>query len=204
MYKVFYKDRTVFFTQNEQSYLDNSEVEIHYFRNRKHLKLALAKFKNNTEIKNLFVVANNPKRAFGKFIKLYKLIEAGGGLVLSNNKTLFIFRRGKWDLPKGKLEKGESPEMGAIREVEEECGLSNLTIKKLLDTTYHTYTLDGKDILKRTYWFGMTHDGLQKPVPQIEEEITEAVWIEPDDFEKIIQNTFPSIIQVLKKGNLIK
>jgi len=204
MYKVFYKDRTVFFTQNEQSFHDDSENKIHYFKNRKHLKVALRNFTDNTETKNLFVVSDNPKLAFEKYMKLYKLIEAGGGLVISNNKALFIFRRGKWDLPKGKLEKGESPEIGAIREVEEECGLSNLSIKELLDTTYHTYTLDGKDILKRTYWFGMTHDGNQKPVPQIEEEITEAAWIESDDYEKIIQNTFPSIIQVLKKGNLIK
>ncbi len=204
MYKVFYKDRTVFFTQNEQSFHDNSEVGILYFKNRKHLKLALAEFTDNKEIKNLYVIADNPKCAFGKFMELYKLIEAAGGLVLCNSKALFIFRRGKWDLPKGKLEKGESPETGAIREVEEECGLSNLTIQKLLDTTYHTYTLHGKDILKRTYWFEMTHDGLQKPIPQTEEEITEATWIEPNDYEKITRNTFPSIIQVLQKGNLIK
>ena len=204
MYKVFYKDRTVFFTQNEQSFPENSENKIHYFRNKKHLKIALESFIKNTEIKNLYVIANNPKRVFGKFIKLYKLIEAAGGLVLCSNKALFIFRRGKWDLPKGKLEKGESPEIGAIREVEEECGLSNLTLKKLLDITYHTYTLDGKDILKRTYWFEMAHDGLQEPTPQTEEEITEAKWIEPNDYKKIIKNTFPSIIQVLKKGNILK
>ncbi len=205
MYKVFYNDRTVFFTQNEQSFPDIIENKIHYFRNRKYLKLALRNFTNNTEIKNLYVITNNPKLTFGKFMKLYKLIEAAGGLVLTNNnKALFIFRRGKWDLPKGKLEKGESPEIGAVREVEEECGIKNIAIKNLLETTYHTYTLKGKNILKRTYWFEMTHDGLQEPVPQTEEEITEAKWIEPDDYEKIIQNTFPSIIQVLKKGNLIK
>ncbi len=205
MYKVFYNDRTVFFTQNEQSFPENNENKIHYFRNRKRLKLVLESFISNPETKNLYIIADNLNRAFKKFIKLYKLVEAAGGLVITNNnKALFIFRRGKWDLPKGKLEKGENPETGAVREVEEECGIRNLTIKKLLETTYHTYTLNGENILKRTYWFEMSHDGLQEPVPQTEEEITEATWIEPNDYEKIIKNTFPSIIQVLKKGNLLK
>jgi 8-oxo-dGTP pyrophosphatase MutT (NUDIX family) len=205
MYKVFYNDRTVFFTQNEQSYPDNIGNKIHYFRNRIILKLVLKSFIDNSDIKNLYVIADNPERIFKIFVKFYKLIEAAGGLVLNkNNKVLFIFRQGKWDLPKGKIEKGENPEIAAIREVEEECGLSNLTITKLLDTTYHTYKLKGKDILKRTYWFEMLHDGLQEPIPQTEEEITEAIWFEPDNYEKVIQNTFPSIIEVMKKGNLIK
>jgi 8-oxo-dGTP pyrophosphatase MutT (NUDIX family) len=205
MYKVFYNDRTVFFTQNEQSYPDNIGNKIHYFRNRIILKLVLKSFIDNHDIKNLYVIADNPERIFKIFVKFNTLIEAAGGLVLNkNNKVLFIFRRGKWDLPKGKIEKGENPEIAAIREVEEECGLSNLTITKLLDTTYHTYKLKGKDILKRTYWFEMLHDGLQEPIPQTEEEITEAIWFEPDNYEKVIQNTFPSIIEVMKKGNLIK
>lgn len=205
MYKVFYNDRTVFFTQNEQSFPDNIGNKIHYFRNRIILKLVLKSFIDNHDIKNLYVIADNPERIFKIFVKFNTLIEAAGGLVLNkNNKVLFIFRRGKWDLPKGKIEKGENPEIAAIREVEEECGLSNLTITKLLDTTYHTYKLKGKDILKRTYWFEMLHDGLQEPIPQTEEEITEAIWFEPDNYEKVIQNTFPSIIEVMKKGNLIK
>ena len=205
MYKVFYNDRTVFFTQNEQSFPDNIGNKIHYFRNRIILKLILRSFIDNPDIKNLYVITDNPERIFKIFVKFNTLIEAAGGLVLNkNNKVLFIFRRGKWDLPKGKIEKGENPEIAAIREVEEECGLSNLTITKLLYTTYHTYKLKGKDILKRTYWFEMLHDGLQEPIPQTEEEITEAIWFEPDNYEKVIQNTFPSIIEVMKKGNLIK
>jgi len=204
MYKVFYNDRTVFFTQNEQSYPDNRKNKIHYFRNRIILKLVLKSFIDNTDIKNLYVITDNPLRVFKIFMRFYKLIEAAGGLVISNNKALFIFRREKWDLPKGKLEKGESIETGAIREVEEECGLTNLTITKLLDKTYHTYTLKGKNILKRTYWFEMIHEGNQEPIPQTEEEITEAKWIDSKEFGQVIKNTFPSIIQVLKKGNLIK
>jgi hypothetical protein len=145
MYKVFYNDRTVFFTENEQSYPNNKDSKIHYFRNRIQLKIVLNSFIDNTDIKDLHIITDNPNRVFKLYARFYKLIEAAGGLVLTKDKkTLFIFRREKWDLPKGKLEKGETPEIGAIREVEEECGLTNLSVTKLLDTTYHTYTFNGK------------------------------------------------------------
>lgn len=204
MYKVFYKDRTVFFIENDHNCVENNRTKIHYFKNKKQLKTALNIFLNNSELNNLYVVYRDIDHAFKKFAKLYKLIEAAGGLVKADNDTiLVIYRRGKWDLPKGKLEKNELPEIGAIREVEEECGIGNLEILKLLEITYHTYTLNGKDILKRTFWYEMLHKGSQDPKPQIEEDITEAKWIKTDNLDEIINNTFPSIIEVLKKGEVI-
>ena len=204
MYKVFYKDRIVFFVENDHNCVENDDTKIHYFKNKKQLKTALNIFLNNPELKSLYIVNRDIDHAFKKFTKLYKLIEAAGGLIKADNdKILVILRRGKWDLPKGKLEKNEIPEIGAIREVEEECGIENLEILKLLEITYHTYTLNGKDILKRTYWYEMFHKGNQEPKPQTEEKITEAKWIKTDNLDEIINNTFPSIIEVLKKGEVI-
>lgn len=204
MYKVFYKDRTVFFAENDHNCIENNRTKIHYFKNKKQLKTALNIFLNNSELNSLYIVYKDIDHAFKKFIKLYKFIEAAGGLVKADNDTiLVIHRRGKWDLPKGKLEKFELPEIGAIREVEEECGIGNLEILKFLEITYHTYILNGKNILKRTYWYEMLHKGKQEPKPQMEEDITEAKWIKTDNLDKIINNTFPSIIEVLKKGKII-
>ncbi len=204
MYKVFYKDRTVFFAENDHNCVENNSTKIHYFKNKKQLKTALNIFLNNSELNSLYIVYKDIDHAFKKFTKLYKLIEAAGGLVKGDNDTiLVIYRRGKWDLPKGKLEKNELPEIGATREVEEECGIGNLEILKLLEITYHTYILNGKDILKRTFWYKMLHKGSQEPKPQIEEDITEAKWIKTDNLDEIINNTFPSIIEVLKKGKVI-
>jgi 8-oxo-dGTP pyrophosphatase MutT (NUDIX family) len=125
-------------------------------------------------------------------------------LVKSNdNKVLVIFRRGKWDLPKGKLEKGETIEFGAMREVEEECGITDLEIQKLIEITYHTYKIGDQDILKKTYWFEMIHKRSLKPKPQTEEEITEARWIDVNEITEISNNTFPSIIEVFKKGEIL-
>ena len=204
MYKVFYNDRTVFFVENDHNCIENDNTKIHYFKNKKQLKTALNIFLNNSELNCLFIVYRNIDHAFKNFTKLYKLIEAAGGLVKADNdKILVIHRRGKWDLPKGKLEKNEIPEIGAVREVEEECGIGNLEILKLLEITYHTYKLKDKNILKRTYWYEILHKGNQKPKPQTEEEITEAKWLKIDDFNEVINNTYPSIIEVLKKGEVI-
>lgn len=204
MYKVFYNDRTVFFVENDQIISDKSDSNIHHFVTKKQLKISLNKFLKNPEIKNLYIVHKDIESAFKKFMKLYKLIEAAGGLVKNNeNKVLFIFRREKWDLPKGKLEKNESPEDGAVREVEEECGINNLNIQNHIETTYHTYNLKDKDILKRTYWYEMIYSGTENPKPQIEEEISEVKWISTNNLTEVMNNTFPSIIEVIQKASLV-
>nr|MDA3778631.1 NUDIX domain-containing protein [Bacteroidales bacterium] len=120
-----------------------------------------------------------------------------------DDKILVIKRRGKWDLPKGKIEPGESNEEGALREVEEECGISNLELKKLITTTYHTYTLNNEAILKRTFWYDMEHSSNSKLTPQTEEEISEVKWLSENDINMVLKNTFPSIIEVLKKGDFL-
>jgi 8-oxo-dGTP pyrophosphatase MutT (NUDIX family) len=138
------------------------------------------------------------KRAFWK---KFVFIQAAGGLV-SNEKEewLFIFRRGKWDLPKGKLDKGESVEECSIREVGEETGLSEVILGKPILKTHHTYDENGKHFLKETQWFGMVAGNAQKLVPQLEEQITELKWISEKEIHKIAKNTYPSVLDVLSEA----
>jgi 8-oxo-dGTP pyrophosphatase MutT (NUDIX family) len=132
------------------------------------------------------------------FFKNFTLIEAAGGIVQNNKKELlFIYRLNKWDLPKGKMEKGESPAECALREVEEETGVTNLTIKKKAGETYHTYDQFGKHFLKITHWFYMICPAVQKLVPQTEENITEIKWVATKDIKDPIANTYPSIKDIL-------
>jgi 8-oxo-dGTP pyrophosphatase MutT (NUDIX family) len=115
-----------------------------------------------------------------------------------------IFRRGKWDLPKGKLDKGETLEQCALREVEEETGLSGVQLSKPTTITYHTYDEFGKHILKESHWFKMKYTSDKKPVPQQEEDITKIEWVHQDDLELYMENTFGTIKEVLsflKKKN---
>ncbi|MBK8363027.1 MAG: NUDIX domain-containing protein [Bacteroidetes bacterium] len=139
--------------------------------------------------------SESPDESWKRFISKYILIEAAGGLVKNKEgKFLFIFRNGKWDLPKGKAEYDETPEMTALREVEEECGLKNLKIEKVLTKTFHTYKEKGKLILKKTHWYLMTIDEYQKLIPQTEEGITEVKWVAENRIEReVLVNTYASI-----------
>ena len=143
-------------------------------------------------------------RFFAEFASQFVPIEAGGGLVASpRGEVLMIFRNGRWDLPKGKLEPGEEIAQCAVREVEEECGIAGLELGKLLTRTYHLYELRGKWILKRTTWYAMANDGAGELVPQAEEGITDIRWIAPDNLHFYVENTYPTIREVFaaaKKG----
>lgn len=135
------------------------------------------------------------------FFKKFTIVKAGGGFVQNeNNDVLMMFRRGKWDLPKGKLDKKETIEACAMRETEEETGLKNIKLISPLITTYHTYHEGTRSILKESSWFKMKASGEQKLIPQTTEQITKLEWVNKDDLEKYMKNTFPSVNDVLKAG----
>jgi len=132
------------------------------------------------------------------FFKNFTCIEAAGGIVQNGKKELlFIYRLDKWDLPKGKMEKGEKPDACALREVEEETGVTGLKLKKKIGETYHTYDAFGKHFLKTTHWYYITCSGTQNLVPQTEEDITAIKWVATKDIKEPIANTYPSIKDIL-------
>lgn len=134
------------------------------------------------------------------FKGLFTIIEAGGGLVTNEfNEILFIFRRGHWDLPKGKLEKYETKKDAALREVEEETGIRNLVLGKKICITNHVYkNKSGKRHIKKSYWYHMTAPKMGL-IPQIEEDITEAKWMTMESFNSRERVVYSSIIKVLDK-----
>jgi len=135
-----------------------------------------------------------------KFFKQFDAIDAAGGIVQNEQQqTLFIFRLNKWDLPKGKVEKGENYEQAAIREVEEETGVNNLNLNYKIGCTYHTYSAYGKNFLKTTHWFHMNYQGTQTLVPQIEENITELKWLNSNEINLPLENTYASIRDIFEK-----
>jgi ADP-ribose pyrophosphatase YjhB (NUDIX family) len=205
MYKVFYNERTVFFIDDFQKCFDKNDGLFYKFKDKTQLSHVLDLFNGVPGFSNLFIYHSDIEFVFSEYCSLFTLIEAAGGLVFAPDDTvLCIKRRGLWDLPKGKLEPNEKTEMAALREVEEECGVANLMISNLIEITYHTYQLSNKNILKKTYWYKMNVEHKGRTVPQTKEDITEAKWINPGKIDKITQNTFPSIIEVLKKGDVIK
>jgi 8-oxo-dGTP pyrophosphatase MutT (NUDIX family) len=131
-------------------------------------------------------------------------VEAAGGLVRNRrDEVLFINRFERWDLPKGKTDGNEAAEQTALREVEEECGIGDLTILSELQPTYHTYFDKAIPHLKKTRWFKMQYDGNLKPKPQTEEFITKIIWARDKDMKIIQKNTYPSILDLLKETRII-
>ncbi len=128
----------------------------------------------------------------------YTIIKAAGGLVLKSGRALMIYRLKTWDLPKGKLEKGEKPKGCALREVEEECNIKVKLGKKLCHT-WHTYKRNGQKILKKTYWYTMycTDDSEMKPLK--EENIEEVRWMNEPEIEKALKNAYHSIRDVFRR-----
>jgi ADP-ribose pyrophosphatase YjhB (NUDIX family) len=133
------------------------------------------------------------------FSAQFEFVPAAGGVVLNpENKILFIYRLDKWDLPKGKVEDDESVQDGALREVEEECGIGGLQLEQHLCTTWHTYLQNGQPMLKATTWYIMRHNGNEVLTPQAIEGITQVEWLGLHEIEKVRKNTYPSVIEVLR------
>ena len=152
----------------------------------------------------LYLSSKNPKKEFQRLFKSYKKIEAAGGIVQRKKSYLVIKRKGLWDIPKGRIDNGESAEHACVREIMEECGIDGHEITMPLTTTYHTMKWNGKKALKKTFWYMLTYDGTKKTKPETKEDITEAVWMKRDEMLYIRGNTFGSINDVLDAFESIK
>ena len=132
-----------------------------------------------------------------------KTLIAGGGLVQnSKGELLVIFRRGKWDLPKGKLDPGETIEACAVREVTEETGVTHILPGKFLGITRHFYfdKYLNEEVIKESHWFAMQADENQPLVPQTEEDITDIRWVAGPELEKCLENSYPAIVEIIRKA----
>ena len=135
------------------------------------------------------------------FFRKFTVVPAAGGFVENKNgEVLLIFRRGKWDLPKGKLDPGEDLATCALREVKEETGLKTVELVKPLLITWHTYHEGTRFVLKESHWYHMRCKGQQKLVPQAEEDITEIKWVPSEYIEDFYALSYPSVVDVLKAG----
>ena len=128
-----------------------------------------------------------------------KVIRAGGGLLLNeNHELLMIFRRGSWDLPKGKLDEGETMEACALREVEEETGVGNLLLGEMLGITRHQYfdPYIQEEVIKETHWYAMNVNGRPALIPQTEEDITDIRWVPLQEVPALLENSFDTIREI--------
>ncbi|WP_417364229.1 NUDIX hydrolase [Galbibacter sp.] len=149
---------------------------------------------NKGRLKCAHIYYKDESTLLKKFTKKVPLVVAAGGMVTNKKEdTLFIYRNDKWDLPKGKVDKGEAIEHAAIREVEEETGVKNLKIDTLLKKTYHIFKRNGTYKLKETYWYSMHTNYQGKLVPQVEENIALAEWRPKSQIPELLNNSYENI-----------
>jgi len=130
-----------------------------------------------------------------------KIIAAGGLVLNDKNELLMIFRRGKWDLPKGKLDEGETIEACALREVKEETGLTQIEIKSFAGVTFHEYLNPhtNKDVVKETHWYNMHAANDQPLIPQTEEQIEIIEWVAEENITEKLSNSYKNITEIISK-----
>jgi len=205
MYKVFLKDKLILITNRVEKDLPSEFNAILKYSNQGELKKFIQNFEQNNDLTTAIIYWHNEKELLQNFRNCYKNILAAGGVVWNHDMDQFLIfnRLGKIDLPKGKLETDETFEHAALREVEEECGLSDLEIVGKLTTTFHTYHLCDQPVFKETRWFEIIYRGTVTPKPQLEEHIDSVWWVRPDAFVQLIPNTYPSVLEVLNKSNKI-
>lgn len=162
---------------------------------------------------------DHPSEMWNFLMENFDHWEAAGGLVINTaEEILLLFRRGKWDLPKGKMDPPETPEETALREVTEETGLQNIRIVRKLTDTWHSYPHSfykdksieverqgdpQKDILKQTHWYQMEFTGSELTIPQIEEDIIDIQWIKPENVEKYLKYSYPNLKPVFRAAGYL-
>ena len=196
MISIYIKEKVIHLTDRQ---LNSSAIN--YDHTPEILQKLVESLENgDSNIESAFVYSSNLKELFRDFCQFYKIIEAAGGLVFNEeNKVLAILRNNIWDLPKGKIEKGETNEDAALREVEEETGLKNIKLKRFLTKTYHTYFDPRKNrkVLKISYWYEMKSKAKELS-PQLEEGIELAEWIDLSEL-KAKKPIYNNILLILNK-----
>ena len=198
MYKVFVNDKPLFLTNKIQKEVN---FQIFLLESIDIKKLIVKMFQN--KIEKAFLYHPDEKLIMKTLKAKIPVVKAGGGLVYNEKgEVLFIFRNGKWDLPKGGTEKNETIEETAMREVEEETGVSGLSVVKKLEKTYHVFKRNGHYKLKQTYWFEMKSTFKGLPKGQEDEGIEKVEWVEPERIPELLENSYENIKLLFEKENV--
>lgn len=201
-YKVFFNEKRIVFASTSKITLSKSMPSFLVNSDFKGMSAWLHAFADGIE-KETVLEHLCPDRLLQRFKSAFCRIDAAGGVVVRGGKLLFIFRNGKWDLPKGKIDQGEKAPEAAIREVQEECGICEHKIVKPLPSTFHIYQSPyadtfGKWIFKETFWYEMEYAGEIDGTPQLDEGITNLRWFAKNELDEVLQNTYENLKQIIE------
>ncbi|MEM6963769.1 MAG: NUDIX domain-containing protein [Bacteroidota bacterium] len=211
MYKIYINGTPLFLTATEEfrhlKLQGDNFIKTRYVGKKKFLHNYIDLLEKQNSFDAVVIHHHDVEKLWADFRAIYKVIKAAGGIVENNRgEILMIFRRGYWDLPKGKVEKNETLEEAAVREVQEETGLQSIDLQLFIHVTYHTYTdRKARRILKESYWYTMKTTDIRL-IPQAEEDIEEAIFVDLKSFISTPKNIYGNILDVVsayqtKKNN---
>ena len=205
--KIFYNDKPLILTTNKEEYInDNPPAEAFEFFDGASLRsyTQALQYLDRPGTKGVIIEDISGDSLLAQLNAMYQSIDAAGGVVFNeDNDILMIFRRGKWDLAKGKLDKGETIETCAVREVSEETGLQHLELEEKICDTYHIYAQNNQQFLKRTAWYKMKGTSADKLKPQKEENILEARWVSEKEIPPYAVKSYEAIRDVLRTAGVL-
>lgn len=204
--KIYYNNKPLILTNDRDFYIKTHPIAEGYLAFTgafpRHYRLAFEHLAKPTSL-GAIIEDISEKSLQEELYALYEPVDAGGGVVMNEeDKILMIYRRGKWDLPKGKRDDGEDMETCALREVREETGLKKLRLGDKICDTYHVYAQNRQNLLKCTAWYRMSGTNKETLIPQKEENIVEAKWISESELAPVVFKSYEAIKEVLKQAGL--
>lgn len=204
MYKVFFNASSISLCHKNEISPKHNNIQVVEIKEHTPLSALIKELEQNKTRKNIVIRGDNIAEQWKNFKKEFIQIKAAGGIVSdARNRILVIKRLGYWDLPKGKIEKRETTKEAAIREVEEECGISGIEAKKKIGSVFHIYRSPfhpepNNLVLKETIWFEMFYPGNETPQPQTGESIEEVRWMKKNELDNFFSNTYPNLVELME------
>lgn len=197
MHKIYFDRRTIIICRPEEATLsDPNAVEFH-FKQPSDISALVEMFELSSTLEKIYIPSAEPEDCYKKICGEFREVNAAGGLVENRRGDYLLIKRdGLWDLPKGHQEAGEDIKVTALREVQEETGVDDLSLGDLICVTDHCYKRNGIWHLKHTWWYRMYYLKPLDLTPQTEEDITKAAWVAKSSLPSFLKNTYPSIKEV--------
>lgn len=203
MHRIYFENRCIILINPDEPTLADPNAVEFLIKDKFDIRTIVNMFEISNTILRTYIPTDDLEETYKRLCSEFKEVEAAGGLVINKRSDfLLIKRNGLWDLPKGHREKGESMETTALREVEEETGVTNLTLGDLITVTDHCYKRDGIWHLKHTWWYKMYYNEQPELTPQREEDIMKAAWVSKTSLPPFLKNTFPSIMEVFREAKI--
>ncbi|MFZ9700873.1 MAG: NUDIX hydrolase [Flavobacteriales bacterium] len=198
-YKVFINTSRLILMESQLLEFEPADgFEVQHYQSKNQLLHCIEKMESEEAPLCICMHSEDIAQLWLDFKSFYSVVTAGGGLVENPaGELLFIYRNKKWDLPKGKKEKGESIQGSALREVQEECGLKHLVLGRKLTATWHTFGGIEHRKLKKSVWYHM-YSAQEELTPQLEEGITKIKWVPVEGIPKKLKKAYSSISEVIE------